>query len=211
METIQSYPLQWPAGWRRTPGRDRQPARFGRRLPGSGRGWGRLMELTVYEAISRVLDELGMMGFDRDAIAISTNVPTRLDGLPRSSASDPDDPGAVVYWRNGRSGTRCMAIDRYSRVADNLAAISATLAAMRQVERHGGAAILDRAFGGFKALPEPEQWWQVLGLTSPNVTSEQIQSAWRQKAKEHHPDRGGEGWQMARINEARDRGLEAVA
>ena len=208
-ETIQAYPLQWPAGWRRC--QNRAGARFHRRgAPVAGSGWRPPLNLTVADALNRVLDELWAMGFDRDGIAISTNVPVRLDGLPRSAAAEPQDPGAAVYWRNGRKGVRCMAIDRYDRVADNLAAIAATLRAMRAIERHGGAEILDRAFAGFKALPAPEQWWQVLGIDSPDVTEEQIQNAWREKAKEHHPDVGGDSAQMARINAARDRGLEEV-
>jgi hypothetical protein len=208
-ETIQAYPLQWPAGWRRC--RSRIGARFHRRgNPQGEHGWRPKQELTVADALQRVLGELWGMGFDRDGIAISTNVPVRLDGLPRSATAEPQDPGAAVYWRNDRKGTRCMAIDRYDRVADNLAAIAATLGAMRAIERHGGAEILDRAFTGFKALPAPEQWFQVLGLDSPDVTEEQIQTAWREKAKEHHPDVGGDSAHMARINAARDRGLEAV-
>jgi len=46
-----------------------------------------------------------------------------------------------------------MAIDIYDTVAGNLAAVAATLDAMRAIERHGGAQILKRAFQGFKALP----------------------------------------------------------
>ena len=207
-ETIQAYPLQWPAGWRRC--RDRERARFHRRGQATQSGWRPTENLTVADAIGRVLFELEAMGLDRARIAISTNIPTRRDGLPYSNSKQPDDPGAAVYWRNGKVGQRCMGVDRYDRVADNLAAIAATLGAMRAIERHGGAAILDRAFTGFKALPAPEQWWQALGLDSPDVTEEQIQAAWREKAKTHHPDKGGDETHMARINAARDRGLEEV-
>ncbi len=82
---------------------------------------------------------------------------------------------------------------------------------MRAIERHGGAAILDRAFIGFKALPAPEQWWQVLGLDTDHPTRAQIQAAYLEKAKESHPDiPGGDPTAMARINAARDRGLEEL-
>jgi hypothetical protein len=61
-----------------------------------------------------------------------------------------------------------MAIDQYDRVEHNLAAIAATLDAMRAIKRHGGAEILDRAFTGFTALPAPmaggKPWRQVLGF-----------------------------------------------
>jgi len=103
---------------------------------------------------------------------------------------------------------QCMAIDRYDRVADNLAAIAATLEAMRAIERHGGAEILDRAFTGFAALPQPEtSWWVILGV-APNASCDEIEAAYRRLAMKHHPDRGGDPHEMARINAARDVGLQ---
>ena len=193
-EAIEAYPLTWPQGWPRKQSYQRSRAKFST----SGR------VLSVMDGIQRVLLELERLGVKRDDLVISTDIPTRLDGLPRSDRSVAD-PGVAVYWRKGKD-TRCMAIDRYDRVADNLAAIAATLEAMRAIERHGGAEILDRAFTGFVALPAPEQWWQVLGVAE-NATGEEIDAAWRRLAARHHPDRGGESAQMARINTARDQGL----
>ena len=218
-ETIQAYPLQWPAGWRRIQADRRKRAGFHdkepvyRNDPATGRQvltHYRKAALSIGDSLERVLAELSAMGLGREHIVISTNVPLRQDGLPYSQRiSTPKDPGAAVYWKNGKT-TRCMAVDRYDRVADNLAAIAATLQAMRAIERHGGAQILDRAFVGFKQLMAPEQWWQVLGLDSPDVTAEKIQDAWLEQAKKHHPDRGGEDAHMARINAARDHGLEEI-
>lgn len=211
-ETIQSYPLQWPAGWRRT--KDHVTARFytpKHRLVNQ-QYYQSTKRLTVAEGANRVMEQLRLMGLGDWQIVVSTNVRPRLDGMPRSGESEPKDPGAAVYWQHDKSGHRCMAVDRYDRVADNLAAIAATLEAMRAIERHGGAAILDRAFTGFKALPEPEQWFQVLGLDSPDVTEEEIKAAYHQKARESHPDiPGGDTTAMARINAARDRGLEEIS
>lgn len=106
-----------------------------------------------------------------------------------------------------------MAVDRYDRVQDNLAAIAATLEAMRAIERHGGASILDRAFQGFTALPAPEQWFTILGV-SATATRDQVEDAYRRLAMKHHPDRNpGDptaSQEMARINAAREQGLEAV-
>ena len=92
----------------------------------------------------------------------------------------------------------------------NLGAIAATLDALRAIDRHGGATILDRAFQGFTALPAPEQWFQVLGVGS-NATADEITEAHRRLAMQHHPDRGGEDGQLARINAARDDGLRERA
>lgn len=189
------FPLCWPDGWKRTKDYARTWGKFGQRARG----------LSIIEGCERVLDELRRMGIGSDDVLISTNVRTRLDGLPRSDQAEPADPGAAVYWEK-RGKRQCMAIDRYSRVADNLAAIAATLDAMRAIERHGGAEILERAFTGFVALPAPEQWFQVLGV-SASAAVEQIQAAYRRLAAEHHPDRGGDGATMARINAARDEGL----
>lgn len=211
MTTIQAYPLCWPAGWRRTQAGDHKDGRFSKgdrqysSQPGGG-SWLRKRDVTVTDGINRILAELGRMGIDRQDVVISTNVRTRLDGLPRSGEREPDDSGAAVYWEKHRQ-RQCMAIDRYAKVADNLAAVAATLEAMRSIERHGGAEILDRAFTGFVALPAPEQWFQVLGVGA-NATREEVEQAHRRLAMEHHPDRGGDHDAMARINAARDRALE---
>lgn len=207
---VDAYPLAWPDGWRRTPAHLRTRAKF----HGGGSGWqdGRYVgrrSLTVAEATRRTLDSLGRMGVSTWNIVISSNLQLRNDGLPRSGQRAPDDPGVAVYWRKGKD-RRCIAVDRYDRVQDNLAAIAATLEAMRAIERHGGAEILDRAFTGFTALPAPEQWFQVLGV-SANATRAEIDEAYRRLAAKHHPDRGGDPHEMARINTARDRGYEERA
>lgn len=205
-EAIEAFPLTWPAGWRRALIGSRTRAAFGKKEPvyrDGQRIYDRTADLTTADSIARVQRELGLMGASRETIVISTNVPTRLDGLPYSKARMPDDPGAAVYWRKGKE-TRCMAIDRYDRVQDNLAAIAATLEAMRAIERHGGATILDRAFQGFTALPSPVQPWQVLGLSTSAPTRDQVDEAYRRLAMKHHPDRGGDSQEMARINAARE-------
>lgn len=60
------------------------------------------------DSLDRILDSLEKMGMSRRDIIISTNVPTRLDGLPRSGARVPDDPGAAVYWTDTAAGWREM-------------------------------------------------------------------------------------------------------
>ncbi len=220
-ETVQAFPLQWPTGWRRCEPHQRERAKFGKSVPqyrtkyvngvaaGTERSYDRRESLTIAEATKRVLEELQRMGIGDDDIVISSNLRLRLDGLPASGQAAPQDPGAAVYWRNG-AGTRCMAIDRYDRVQDNLAAIAATLDAMRAIERHGGATILDRAFQGFVALPAPRAWWQVLELKDHHATRAQIMDAHRRLIAKHHPDKGGDTEIAADINAARDQGLEAI-
>lgn len=210
--TINAYPLQWPTGWKRTDFTQRKTGRFSkaRDRTGSG-GWNSSRAITLAEGLQRLLDQLEYMGIHRDDVVISTNVPVRLDGLPRSGAAEPADPGAAVYWVERGDARRVMAIDIYDRVADNIAALAATLDALRSIERHGGAAILERAFTGFTALPAPgaaQPWWEVLGV-SQGATHETIKAAWRRLASTAHPDKGGSHDQMAAINKALAEGMAA--
>lgn len=209
-DSIEAYPLAWPDGWRRVPASERRHGRFGvsvQRYRDDGTpSWKSKTELSISQGTKRVLEALSLMGFD-DSVVISSNLQLRNDGLPRSGQRAPLDPGVCVYWGNGRR-RRCIAVDQYQKIADNLAAIAATLEAMRAIERHGGAAILDRAFTGFVALPAPEQPFQVLGVPA-TATRDEIETAHGRLAMKHHPDRGGDSEQMARINAARDAMLEA--
>jgi DnaJ-domain-containing protein 1 len=185
---IQAYPLTWPDGWVRSNPGFRKLGRFsrGERTYSSQPGDSSYLQkrnLSVTDGVSRILQQLELMGIDRQDVVISTNVRTRLDGLPRSGEKEPIDPGAAV---------------------------AATLEAMRSIERHGGAEILDRAFTGFVALPSPEQPWQVLGLAMTASRTE-VEDAYRRLAMKHHPDRGGDAGEMARINSARAAMLERAA
>jgi hypothetical protein len=210
-EPITAYPLSWPRGWKRTEKNQRQRGRFNRKEhathnwnDGSSYNYVRSKELSVADSIERVLSELRGFGVSRENAIISTNLDVRLDGLPRSNQRMPDDAGAAVYWRrNAGEQQRCMAIDQYDRVADNLAAIAATLSAMRAIERHGGAEILNRAFEGFAALPDRAgmNWWEVLQVAK-NADKESIRSAYFRLAKENHPDTGGDAEKFIVIKNA---------
>lgn len=206
--SIPAYPLQWPVGWKRTPAATRDRARFGvtRTVHPSGDySWKQKNQITVAEAVTRVREELQRMGINDDDLVISTNLALRLDGLPRSGQAEPADPGAAVYWTGKHShadAPRCMAIDRYNRIADNLAAIAATLNAMRAIERHGGAEILNRAFTGFAALAHHgEDWWDVLEVRR-DASRDAIEASYRRKRSEHHPDKGGDPEQFQRVQRA---------
>lgn len=206
-----AYPLAWPEGWPRATSRKR--AKFGkneRQYSSYGSGsYDRKRDLTINDATQRVLAELSTFGVPHGEWIVSTNLELRLDGLPRSGQSQPADPGAAVYWRKRNGPMKVMAIDIYDRVADNLAAIAATLSAMRAIERHGGAQILDRAFTGFTALPPPLAWHQILGL-QPGAKRSDVEAAHRRLAMEHHPDRGGSPARMSEINAARDAALKEL-
>lgn len=204
---INAFPLQWPTGWKRAASRER--ARF------STKGYSKTSrELSVSDGVQRVLVELERMGYTRNDVVISTNVELRLDGLPRSDRAAPGDPGCAVYWRTRKGENRVMAIDQYDRVADNLAAVAATLDAMRAIERHGGAMVLERAFTGFTALPAPSAptaWCIVLGLNTKSPTPDELKTAWRRAASAAHPDKeGGSNAAMAEVNHAYERAKQEL-
>lgn len=202
-DAISRFPLQWPQGWPRATMRKRAQFKKSERQHNQGGGsWMAHKALSVGDATARVLQELSRMGVtDGDAV-ISTNIALRLDGFPRSGQGEPHDPGVAVYWETARRERKVMAIDIYDRVADNLAAVAATLDAMRSIERHGGAQILERAFTGFDALPPPPDPFAILGVTR-SATKESVNAAYRAKARLAASDRGN-GNMLVELNVARD-------
>jgi hypothetical protein len=194
-----AYPLAWPEGWPRTKSYAVKSGRFtthGKRV-------------SIEDASARVFEELEKLGVKnvRDDCIISTNLKLNMRGYPRSDQREPSDTGVAVYWQTPGKPMRVMAIDAYIRVADNLAAVAATLEAMRAIDRHGGAQILDRAFTGFTALPSSGPAWHVVLGVRSNATAEEIREAYRRLAPARHPDTGGSNAAMAELNAARDEGL----
>lgn len=172
--------------------------------------------MTINVATTRLRGELRRFGVREANIIISTNLRLRLDGLPYSDQRAPQDPGAAVYWTDPfNKQPRCMAIDRYTKVEQNIAALAATIEAMRAIERHGGAIVLERAFTGFAALPPPivagmkRDWQAVLELQDLLLpTREDVEKAYRRLASKHHPDKGGSHAAMSELNQARDDALK---
>jgi hypothetical protein len=190
----QRYPLTWPTGWRRA--QLRTTAAFGRK---GDRGY--KVEAPIATARERLQREVDLLGA-KDAI-LSTNVELRLDGQPRSDRAPPGDPGVALYFKlKGRDTV--LACDRWNRVADNIIAIAKHIEAIRGMDRWGVGSV-DQVFTGYQALPAPEQWWQVLGV-SPAATIDDINEAYRRLAPRAHPDQGGSDAAMARLNAARDQG-----
>lgn len=196
----QEYPLAWPAGWPRA--RSRRRAAF--------KDYG--SRVSFYTAEERVRYEL-----ERLAVADQRAIDTVIISTNQIRDRAPADPGAAVYFQLAAKPMRVVAIDIYDRVADNVAAIAATLDALRAIDRHGGAQILERAFTGFDALPAPKQWWDILGLnleTLRKMPLEARRSAingfYRSLMIERHPDNGGSHEGAAELNQARDAGLKEI-
>lgn len=208
--SVPAYPLTWPDGRPRRTSAHRKNGPFN-----SKRNNGRYIEtrdISVATALSRLQDEL-----DRIAAynpIISSNLETRLDGLPRSGQREPDDPGVALYFKIGDED-HCMPCDTYTTVAQNIAALAAHIEATRRIERHGVATVKEM-FKGFQALPAPGQaakrpWRKVLGIADDaNVSAEEINYFFKKAAKRAHPDQGGSDALMAEINQARDAALAEV-
>jgi len=215
--SINQYPLQWPAGWPRA--KARKEAQFGKlqKVYSEMNGvrviaYNSKSDLNNEDAVKRALCELGRLGVGVHDSVISTNLTLNLAGFPRGNQGEPGDPGVAVYWKRKNQPMKVMAIDRYTRVRDNIAALAATLEAMRAIERHGGGQVLERAFTGFDALPPPRTCWDILDL-DPNKDwdLEAVQRAFRAKARSMHPDTGGSDALMAELNAARDAAVKLIA
>lgn len=183
---VEAYPLDWPEGRPRTQANERQGGQF-QTTPGVAR--------------DSLFEELRKLGANYPVV--SSDIPLRLDGLPYAGRQSPDDPGVAVYFEY--NGTQFVfACDRYDLIHKNLRAVALTVSALRGIERWGTGEMMRQAFSGFAALPEPAdetRWWTVLVLPSDASLAE-AEAAYRGLARKAHPDSGGSGDEMARLNVA---------
>ena len=195
--SIEAYPLCWPHGWPRHQG----PRERGQFSGSAG---------AVQKELLTEIDRLALGATSRsytikEHVIISTNVPLRRDGFPMANRTEPTDPGVAVYFeRKGKPV--CFACDKYDKVWKNMRAIQRTIDALRGIERWGSSDMLDRAFTGFAALPEPDKrvWWEVLNVDQ-QADFGTVRDRYRELAKLHHPDNnGGNPGLMAEINKAWD-------
>lgn len=188
-EPITAFPLTWPYGKRRHQSRRRSSA----------------FKTNYDRTIREVKVEVARLGGSE--LLISSNLPLRRDGFPISARNPPSDPGVAVYFQR-RSKPVCFACDRWPTVADNLHSIYLTINALRGIERWGSGEMMEAAFTGFVALPAPEQWFTILRV-SVHATPDEIKLAHRRLVAAHPEFRtGGAASELARINTARDEGLQ---
>lgn len=183
-----AYPLAWPEHIPRS--KSREKGQFRTTLPG---------------ALDNV--ESSLRAFGRDSgkavsgIVLSSNVTLGVN--------KPADPGVAV-WFTWEGIQVCIPVDRYDTPAANLQAIHHILEARRVELRHGTLALVRASFAGLRALPAPtpaRPWHEVLGLP-PTASRDEIERAYRAKAKAAHPDAGGSDAAMAEINAARRAALK---
>jgi hypothetical protein len=187
-----AYPLQWPDGMPRT--KIRVTSQF---------------KVTLAAAIDNVQSSLRRFG--RDSAMPITNVV--ISSNYSLGVTIPADPGVAVFFE-WDGAQRCIAVDRYQKLADNLQAIHKVLEARRVEVRHGGISIVRQTFRGFLALPNPDatDWRKLFGFRVDQVvTPAMIDAAYKDLAALKHPDRGTTPderdaltREMATINLARD-------
>lgn len=111
--------------------------------------------------------------------------------------------------------------DQFENIADNFRAAQLALDYLwrihddYQVRAEGGDPSLQTVFQGFrvlpsqqvllKSLPDPEKRepWEILGITR-DANRDEINKAFRELSKTHHPDKGGTQAGFVRIITAKD-------
>jgi len=154
------------------------------------------------------LDELRLLG--ASDIVVSSNVPTRSDGLLHSDPRRLDDPGIAVYFKF-KGKQMVMARDGYISVAGNLRSLGLAIEGLRQLERHGGSLMLERAFEGFLAIAPPDRkkpWREVFGIKTD--WNGDLTNLYHEKARTRHPDAGGSDTLMAELNVAYAEGRQEL-
>lgn len=182
-----SHPLKWPEGW----------ARY--------TGW-RTAAHQFKSPFGRSLDRLydHLTALKAKDVVISSNLELTMRGQPRADKARMKlaDPGVAVYFTRGGKQL-VMARDKFDSAGDNMHSLMLALEGLRQLERHGGGTLLERAFDGFMALPEQSNWRSVLGFTAgETITLAQAELRYREGAKKCHADAGGGHEAMIKLNAA---------
>lgn len=210
--------VNWPEGWDRTP-------------PMKRRGYPHGFEVSEHRALKGIQSELERLG--ATDVRIDTAKPQRKkDNLPYARAASPEDPGVAVYWTLPETGEQyAIACDQWSSIRDNAQAIAKTLEAKRGIDRWG-ATTAEREYEGYRALPDDvhgsagehtatamppdpmRQPHEVLGV-SEDAPPEIVQAAFREIAKNTHPDRAPDGdgdpERFDRARKARDKMLQEAS
>ena len=176
---IEAYPLQWPAGYIRTKHYLRRDSLF-KQTPGAARDF-----------LKAEVRRIGGTG-----LIISSNAPLNKDGNYRIDYATlkHEDPGVAIYFKlNGQDIALCC--DTYTRIWENVYALGRAIESMRQISRDGVSDFINRAFTGFKALPErtdaEKDIWKILDLPSKPFDVHIVHAAYKMLAKKRHPDTPG--------------------
>lgn len=180
------YPLAWPRWKPRTGEWLRKTGQF--KKDGSA--------VTRPQAVRRLEAEVARLGGKN--LLISSDYPLKKNGEPLAAARRPSgDPGVCAYFKlDGKP--YAMACDRYTQLAQNIAAVAAHIEATRAITRYGVATAAE-TLQSFAALPPPDTgaktvqaalsrpWHEVMGV-APTASPGVVAAAYRALLKERHPD-----------------------
>jgi hypothetical protein len=144
---IPPYPLSWPDG-----------------MPRTERKVASQFRTSLSAALKNVKGSLELFAKDSGKAVSNIVLSSNAGGL---EVDQPRDTG-VAAWFEWDGQQRCIAVDRYPKVEDNLQAIHHIIEARRTEMRHGGLHVVRQTFKGFTAgLPAPpgrKSWREVLGF-----------------------------------------------
>lgn len=174
----EAYPLQWPAGYKKTNPQQRIWSRF---------------KQTMDQAQRFLRSEIDRLGGKE--LIVSTNLRVRTDGGLYAADMNKkiDEPGVAIYFKyKGKQLSICC--DQYLTVWENIYALAKGIEAIRGMERWGVSNFIERAFTGFAALPPStivpykKSCWQILGIENIIRNDSNIRSAYINLSKKLHPD-----------------------
>jgi len=138
-------PLKWPLNQKRTPAESRCASDFQKsKYP-----------ITLIDAMGRIEAAFAKIDVPSWAICITMDVKLRSDGIPTAGRMKNRDPGVAVYWPalGTEKQMHVLAIDKYQRLSDNLAAAALMIGAFGYVKQIGGGQVLVRALSGLTHSP----------------------------------------------------------
>lgn len=174
---IEAYPLDWPVDYKRTPGYKKKNSQF---------------KNTLGAARDFLKDEVRRLGGKN--LIISTNIPVKNNGdlYADFGRYKIEDPGVAIYF-DWNEKHILMCCDQYFKVWENITALAKAIEAIRGLERWGVSEFLERAFTGFKALPEHTEMeksiWEILDLPGKPGSIERVMHAYRKQSMICHPDK----------------------
>ena len=187
--------VDWPDGFDQTPADEREPYPHGFRVS----------RTQAFDNIVEELDRLGAVN-----VRVETAAPHTKKAPHRPySDRDPDDPAVVVYFDwEGRGWA--MPCDSWDNLRDNAQAIAKDIDAMRARERYGvamsGSKLESQALpsGDDDAVVAGSQPAHELLGVAPDASNEEVERAFRERAKTAHADVGGSNEAMRELQEARE-------
>lgn len=176
---IEAFPLQWPIGYKRSKKRIES-----------------LFKQTPEAAQKYLCNEIKLLG--ATGLVVSSNVLAKKDGfLYTDMSKEPiEDPGIAIYF-NLYDKAVSMCCDTYQRPWENLYALAKGIEGIRAIKRYGISEFIERAFTGFKELPQSTQvnnimWWDIL-MVPKDSDKALIKSTHRLLIQRFHPDTPGTG------------------